>query len=443
MRIRVLGFWFWLRASYWFVPALMAVLAVGLATLTLTLDRRLGSAGVRALSWTYAGGPEGARAVLSTIAGSMITVAGLTFSVTMVALSLASSQFGPRLLMNYMRDTGNQVVLGTFVATFLYCLVVLRTVSGDGDLVLVPHLSVTVAVGLAVASLGVLIYFIHHAAVSIRVETVIASVVRDLLDAIDRLYPEEIGRDTPSRGDGAVQEVASRARAEARPVAASRSGYVRAIDGDALVELARGRDLIVVLDRRPGHFVVEGSPVARAWPGERLDDDVRSAIRAALVLGSERTPEQDVEFAVNQLVEVALRALSPGVNDPFTAIACVDHLGAALSRLARREMPSAFRLDGEGRLRVLATTVEFAGVAGAAFDQIRQAARGNAAVTVRLLETIAGLLEHARRPADRLALRRQAGMLHRGALEAVAEGWDRAAVEERFQAVGEQDDHRR
>ncbi len=145
------------------------------------------------LGWIYTRGPDGARAVLSTIAGSMITVAGVVFSVTIVALSLASNQFGPRLLRNFMRDRGNQIVLGTFVATYLYCLLVMRTVQGMDGSQFVPHLSVTVAILMAVASLGVLIYFIHHVAVSIQAPELIANVAHELHEAIDRLFPEELG----------------------------------------------------------------------------------------------------------------------------------------------------------------------------------------------------------------------------------------------------------
>jgi uncharacterized membrane protein len=434
VRVRLLALWFLVRGSYWFVPALMAGGAVVLSAATIAIDDRVPARAVAGLAWVYTGGPDGARTLLSTVAASMITVAALTFSITMVTLSQASSQFGPRLLTSFMRDTGNQVVLGTFVATFIYCVLVLRTVRAAPEFV--PHVSITVAVALAVAALGVLIYFIHHVALGIQADEVIAVVARDLDGAIDVLFPETSG-EGPARSPAPRAEIPPAFEREARPVPARDSGYVRTIDTDGLMRLATERDLLIRLAYRPGHFVVRGSRLARAWPPDRVDDEVAEAIRKTFLLGEQRTLEQDVEYAVGQLVEVALRALSPGVNDPFTAIRCVDRLGAALRRLAERTIPSPYRHDDAGTLRVVADAVDFAGVVGAAFDQIRQAARANVAVTLRLLESIARVLEGARRQGDREALLRQAAMVCQGAEGAVPQLEDRAAIEERYRRLSD------
>jgi uncharacterized membrane protein len=432
VKVRLSALWFRIRASYWFLPALMAVGVVALFGATVAVDDMLRGRTMASLVWIYAGGPEGARALLSTIAASMITVAALTFSITMVVLSQASSQFGPRLLINFMRDTGNQVVLGTFIATFLYCVLVLRTVRAEP--VFVPHVSVTVAIALAIAGLGLLIYFIHHVAVGIHVDNVIAAVARDLDAAIDHLFPEMLGRE-PVRDDNPRPEVRAAFEREARLVPAQASGYIRAIDGDGLMGLATERDLVIQLFYRPGHFVMRGSRLARVWPLDRGDESALEAIRRVFLLGEQRTLEQDVEFAVDQLVEIALRALSPGVNDPFTAIRCVDRLGEALRRLAERNIPSRYRYDAAHTLRVITEAVDFAGVVDAAFDQVRQAARANVAVTLRLLETITVVLEGVKRKGDREALLRQAVMVHRAAGEAVAVAEDRAAIEERYRRL--------
>ena len=326
-------FWEELRESYWGVPSVMAALSIGLAFATVAVDRAIQDRWVREAEWLYTGGPEGARAVLATVAGSMITVAGVAFSVLIVALSLASSQFGPRLLRTFMRDRGHQLVLGTFTATFLYCLLVLRTVRDLDDREFVPNMSVTVAVLLAVCSLGVLIYFIHHAAVSIQASHVIAEVGGELHACIDRLFPEELGQET--RGAEPEEDaVPASFEREARPVAAAGDGYVQAVENDQLLKLAAEHDLLVRLARRPGHFVVKGSSLAHVWPGERLNEALAGRLRATFQLGPRPTPTQDVEFAVEQLVEVAVRALSAGVNDPFTATTCVDRLGAALWALS-------------------------------------------------------------------------------------------------------------
>ena len=426
----LLKYWGRVSGSFWFVPLLMAGGAIALAYASLALDRTVTDRWLQAQSWVYTGGAEGATVMLGTIASSMITIAGVVFSMTLVALSLASSQLGPRLLRSFMTDKTNQLVLGTFVATFLYSLMVLRAIRRADEGIFVPHLSVAFGVLLAVASLGVLVYFIHHVAVSIQADIVVARVGAELAEGIDRLFPEGIGESTHQQAN--VPETFDR---DCSPIGATEDGYVQLIDGDALLALAVEKDLVLRVERRPGHFVVKGRPVALAWPGNRVDERIKEQINDAFVLGSHRTPVQDVEFSINQLVEIAVRALSPGINDPFTAVACVDRLGAALSRLAQREMPSSRRYDAERRLRVVTPATAFADVADAAFDQVRQYARTSAAVTIRLLETIAVVADFAHRPEDRAALRRHAEMIARGSLEGLPEKADRLAVETRLLAA--------
>ena len=218
------------------------------------------------LSWVYTGGPEGARAVLSTIAGSMITVAGVTFSITIVALTLASQQFGPRLLRSFLRDLGNQIVLGTFVSTFIYCLLVLRTVRGNDDAQFVPHLAVTLGVLLAMLSLGVLIFFIHHVSMSIQASQIIANVAADLEGAVARLFPERLGHErTPVTANTTALPVDFEESASAVP--ADSNGYVQAIDEDALMTLATERDVVLRIDAEPGRFVRCGTALVRVRPG--------------------------------------------------------------------------------------------------------------------------------------------------------------------------------
>ncbi|MDQ3169892.1 MAG: DUF2254 domain-containing protein, partial [Acidobacteriota bacterium] len=303
--------WEALRATYWAVPSMMVVGALALSAGMVQLDRATGAQLLDRLSWVYTGGPEGARAVLSTIAASMITVAGVTFSITIVALALASQQFGPRLLRNFLRDRGNQVVLGTFVSTFVYSLMVLRTVRGGDDSEFVPNLSVTAAVMLALFSLGVLIYFIHHVSVSIQASQIIANVASDLEEAIDRLFPERVDEDVPS----VSHEPPPADPGASESLRSHRSGYVQAIDGTRLMKAAAARDLVVRIEAGPGTFVREGSSLLRLW-GRGAADDGADAVRAAFVIGADRTGAQDISFFVEQLVELAVRALSPGVNDP-------------------------------------------------------------------------------------------------------------------------------
>lgn len=430
---RLLNWWQLLHSSFWFIPGVMSVGAVALAFGTVALDRAKSAAWRESFGFLYSGGAEGASTVLGTVAGSMITIAGVVFSMTLIALSLASSQLGPRLLRNFMRDAVNQVVLGTFVATFLYCLLVLRTIRRAEEALFVPHLAVTLGVVLAVVSVGVLIYFIHHISLSIQADQVVARVGRELMRGIDDLFPDRV--------DPAVQDGSQKPEGaglpdefdeEAREVLASEDGYVRSVDVDALMELATEADIVFMVDRGPSTYVVEHQPLVRLWPAVRVTERLRSGVNTAFTLGGSRTPGQDIEFSVDQIVEIAVRALSPGINDPFTAVRCVDQLASALSRMARRKIPSPFHYDERGRLRVVYFVVSFADFADSAFHQIRQNARTNAAVTIRLMEAITTVATFAERRADREALRRHAGMIVRGAREGLPEENDRRGVNQTY-----------
>lgn len=436
MKARLVSWWNSLNTSFWFVPALMVVAAISLSFVMIALDRLAEDRVIQPLGWIWSGGPEGARGLLSTIAGSMITVASVVFSITIVSLTLASTQFGPRLVRNFIVDKGNQLVLGTFVATFTYCLLVLRTVRGGTDFEFVPHFAITLALVLALVNIGVLIYFIHHEARMIQAPHVIALVARDLDESIDNLFPEQLGHSEPGpHGHDLEQEAPKEFARQARPVTANHEGYLQAIDAEGLMHLARQNDLRIVLRYRPGGFIVQGSTIMEVWPQKRVSEDLLLQLSATFLLGPARTPAQDLEFAVRQLVEIAMRALSPGINDPFTAMACVDRLGAALCRLAGREIPSPYRYDAENKLRVVADAVTFASVTDAAFNQIRQYGRSSAAVTIHLLDMLAVIAERIQRKEDRAALRRQALMIKRGSETALPEEQDRKDVELRYQAV--------
>ena len=436
MKALLLKYWDRLRSSFWFVPAAMACLAAALALSAVAIDRAVTDDWLERLGWSYSGGAEGAGLLLGTVAGSMIAIAGTVFSMTLVAMSLASSQLGPRLLRNFMRDTANQVVLGTFVATFVYCLLVLRTIRRADEVAFVPHLSVSIGVLLAMVSIGVLIYFIHHVSVSIQADEVVARVGRELEDGIDRLFPGRLGKagaEAPALP--AELDLPAAFAREARPVGAAEDGYLQLIDGDALMALASREDLLLRLERRPGHYLVKGQTMVMVWPADRVTDTLVEQLNDAFVFGNQRTATQDVEFSLHQLVEIAVRALSPGINDPFTAIACLDRLGSALCRLARRDAPSPLRHDDEGRLRLVAPGSSFAGIVDAAFNQIRQSARSNPAVAIRMLDVIAQIAGHVQHTRDAACLRRHAGMIVSGSRDAVPEADDRRAVEARFTAA--------
>lgn len=438
MKIRLLNIWEEVRSSYWFIPGMMAAAAILLSFLTIYFDTLFEAEVIRTIGFFWAGSPDGARELLSTISGSMITVAGVVFSITLVALSNASSQFGPQLLRNFMRDTGNQVVLGTFIASFVYSLLVLRTIRG-GDDEFVPYISVSISILLALAGLGVLIYFIHHVALSIQAPVIISRVAHDLFQTIDRLYPIEIGHEPPEeKKEDGEHDLPGNFKEEAFEIVANNSGYLQAIDNEALMEVAKGNDLFICIKYRPGHFVIKGKDLALIWPEGRMSPAIEEKIVKAFIIGRQRTHTQDVEFAINQMVEVAVRSLSTGINDPFTAITCIDWLGAALAKLSERDFPSPFRYDREGRLRIVVEhPVNFQGLVDAAFNQIRQNASQSLAVRIRLLEAIAILKEHVEDEEHLQALIRQAKMIESSRAVEIPEREDRRDVQERYQEVME------
>lgn len=429
MKVLFFKYWDLARTSFWFLPILMTASAMALAYMTVALDAPLRNWLQQTWGWTFGGGAEGASAVLASIASSMITIAGVVFSMTLVALSLASSQLGPRMLRNFMRDTTTQVVLGTFVATFLYCLLVLRTIHSADGTDFVPHLAVSLGVLLAVVSMGVLIYFIHHVSVSIQANEIVARIGTELFEGLERLFPEDTSREAlRAQAKAPDADFLNAFDWEANAVGANGDGYLQFVDIEELKALAMEEDVVLRLEQSPGHYVVAGQPLVVVWPGNRVTEHLSARIHGAFVLGNQRTPRQDIDCAVYQLVEIALRALSPAMNDPFTAIACVDHLGSALCRLARREMPSPYIHDEQHRLRVITPAITFATISNAAFDQIRQYARSSAAVTIRLLETIAVIAEFAHRPEDLAALQRHAEMIARSSHDNLPEIEDRRAV---------------
>lgn len=423
--------WERVRTSYWFVPTLLSTVAAVASVLMQRLDYAVGASLPANAWWLYGGDASGARTVLGAVSGSMITVASVVFSITIVTLTLASAQFGSRLLRTFIRDRGNQIVLGVFIATFLYSLLVLRSVRGSEGTEFVPYLSVTLAVALAIASVGVLIYFIHHVSVSIQADQVVAAVAGEVNESIQRLFPEQLGG---SPGDVAPHRQAPTLpdAADARVVRAGRDGYVQAIDADRLLELAHDHDLVLELVVRPGAFLAESSPILCGWPRDRVGDTLAADLSRTFVLGPHRSLTQDAEYGFHQLVEIAVRALSPGINDPFTAMSCLDRLGAVLCRLTGKRFPSAYRYDDEGTLRVVAETPTFAEFLDSALNQIRHNAASSPAVLIRLLEVVTRVAESARTDDQRAALRVHARLTREIGMREFSEERDRTTLDQHY-----------
>lgn len=424
------------RSSYWCIPSLMAILAMLLAVAMTELDRHNSRHHTIDLSWLELTGAEGAQRILSIVASSMITVTGIVFSVTIVTLSLTSQQFGPRLLQNFLRQHSNQFVLGMVTSTYLYCLLVLRSFRLDStDFASVPHLSLLIAFVLAIVCVALLIFFIHNVAKSIQVTNVIDSVSRELSNRIQLFFPKKIQssavlKETEFAMSDSLPDHFSET---AQPVPSSRNGYLQAIDLSGLLEFTRNKGLVVRQCHRLGHFIVAGMPLLEVWPGEKAEsEELTHTLQSFFYLGHKRTPEQDIEFLIEELVEIACRALSPGVNDPFTAISCVNQLGAALCDLAQRAFPPIHQCDSDGQVRVVGYPVTFDCLVDASFRQIRQYSRGHVSVMIRMLEVIRVIIPFTHYPAQRDALLKHAVLIEKQCHGALAEEADREDVHERY-----------
>ena len=423
-----------LRTTLWVVPAMMVVGAVALFALTYALDRAAAAGDLTFPGWVSAGGADAARQVLIGLAAAIITVAGVVFSVTILALQLASQQFGPRMLRNFIRDLGTQASLGAFVATFVYAMLALASVGQLAHGEFVPHLSVTVALGLTLVDLGVLIYFINHVAKSIQLTSVVSGIARDFRSTLEDLLADAAAVRSPSDTiEQRLSGVRTRLEREGASVPATGSGFLQAVGHDRLVRIAASTDAVIALSKRPGQFIVEGQPLAMVWPPDAAAA-VAEALARAHIVGPNRTLTQDLALPVDQLVEVAIRALSPAVNDTFTALTCIDWLGDCLCRAARAPLPDGIYRAPDGVVRLVDPVITFERLLKGSYDKIRQAGRGMPAVLIRQLDNLrrvsdAGATSHS----DIIA--HQAAMILRAGEESVPEESDRRDVQLAYAAL--------
>jgi uncharacterized membrane protein len=387
--------WNEVRDSLWFLPAVLTLAGAALAVLMVGLDQQDVLPEETAPLWLMTGSSDGARGVLSAIASGIITVTGVVFSVTIVALQLASTQYTPRVLRNFTADRASQMVLGVFIGTFTYSLLVLRVVRGEEPTAMengeyfIPHLSIVVAVVLALVSIGFLIFFINHLARSIQASVLIARVTEETLRTMERLLPARFG-------EAADDDVASATpAAQGSIITANSSGYVQAIDHDAVSKILEdGGGVTVRLERQVGEFILPGAAVATVWPAmptDHEDSPVVQHVRAAYLMGSERTPYMDLEHGVIELADIAVKALSPGINDPTTAVLCVDRLSELLLAFARQEPPRRVRRHNGGRGILIIPRTEFDRLADLALDQVRHFGVGDPRFAIALLDRLAEL----------------------------------------------------
>ncbi|MEO8287274.1 MAG: DUF2254 domain-containing protein [Chloroflexota bacterium] len=412
-----------LQGGLWFVPSLVVALLIGLAYLMVWLDRTVGNSVAANLPLVFEAGPEGTRDMLSTIAGSMLTVASVAFSFTIVVFSFASSQYASRTLHSFMDDNTNQIVLGTLLGSFVYCLLILRTTRIENDQDFVPVLSATFALLLAIVDLMLFILFIHHVSESIQAYHIINRVGQATNKAIIGLYPEHMQRrDAQDDSDERV------AAFEMSEVLAGQSGYIQMVYGRQLLDMAVRHDLVVVLHKSVGNFVLKNELLATVGPADRVSDDLVRQIRDAFASGPHRTIYQDPLYGMLQLSDIAIKALSPAINDPNTAVMALNEMSLVLRQLAARELPRHVLLDKNGQARIIAPVLTFDAMAAHAFDQVRRYGMGDATIPAKMLDVIAEIAERCDLPGQRAVLKEHVKAIMRDADRHIENERDRAQI---------------
>lgn len=414
--------------------AVLVALAV-----TLALDGLFGEPPIALPYWLSVGNIDDARAILGAILGSVSTVLALIFSVTLLVFSTAASQFGPRLMPHFLRDRSMQVTLGLFLATFLHCLATFVVTGHRGNAAFVPQLTLLTTIGLVFASFGYLFVYNNRVAQAIQTNNVLPRIVENLYAAISELgTPRVIETSAASapQASETAEKMRIRCAAEGSSVLAATSGYVQRIDHDRLVRAADRNDAVVRMAFRPGQFVLEGEALAHVLPPAR-GVELAAEIRDTVMIGQHRTLEQDIEFAFAQLSEIAIRALSPAINDTYTGLICIDWLGDALRMLVGFPMSDGAWRTRQGQLRLLIPPLRIERIIHGAFDLIREAGANSPAVTIRLLQTYARLAPQLRNAEQRQAVLEQAEATQEGASRMREVGLDREAVDAAYRLARE------
>lgn len=416
---RVLARWEQISYSLWLIP-LVLLLAAGL----------LAEALIDVPADPFSGRSDGGEAIslVSTLLSAMITVLAMVVSITMVVLSVAATQLGPRLIRLFIGDLRTQTSLGVFGATIGYLLLLLRGLDGDMSQAEVPHLAVNIAGLLSLGCVVVLLFFVHHLARSIVADTVVHRVGDELDDAMLRLSPRAVS---------AEDACAPRPHGEGAAFSLRHGGYIQVIDYWGLVACARAAGAVITLEVRPGNHVLPGGVHGAVHPPSAMSERLARRIDRSVVVGDVRTARQDLEFGLRQLVEIGLRALSAGINDPFTAMLVIDRLTASLTLMMTQPLGARVLRDKADTVRVIAVTSDFAGLMDAAFSQIRQSSAGHVAILARLLESLGKLAPHARDEDQRRVLRLHLRMIGDLARATVTEPFDREALRVRDKAARE------
>ncbi|HSN78342.1 MAG TPA: DUF2254 domain-containing protein [Anaerolineae bacterium] len=408
--------WDRLKVSFWFTPLVMALGAVLLAWVMYWIDGLIPNEVLEESRFVLAGTPNEMRSSLLNIAGTVLATAGVVFTLLTLPLSTVAAQYGSRLLRLFLGDRTAQFVLGMFVATFVYCIFAALSIPPTEVELESPQLTATVAVYLMLVTFATLILLVQHISTMLQAPNIAAAAGAELLAVARAEISEDTTHsaadqgllETPAGATGAPEALAEK---EGYPVPVTEAGYIQYMDPEMLLALAREKNLVIHLLHRPGHFVGIGAVVALVWPVGQVDPKVAARVRSACQLGNVRTPTQDVEYAVNQLTEMAVRAMSPAINDPFTAMTCLDHMGVGLVEFIRRGEQGSHCYDRDGRLRLILQPVTFAALLGAAFDMLRHASCDNASVLLHMLHVIESIGQAAQAPAARQELLRHVNLI--------------------------------
>jgi uncharacterized membrane protein len=424
--------WQEVRSSFWFLPSLIVAVSIAIAVVLIDADSAGSDRWLVQWPRLFGAGADGARGMMSTIAGSMMTVVGVAFSMILVVLVLASSQYTSRILRNFMRSRVTQVVLGIFAGIFTYCLIVLRTIRGGDEGAFVPSLAVFFGFVLALGGVGALIFFIHHIASSIQASNIIASVAQETIQAIERLFPGQFGYGPGDDDDD--HPLPPLNERTWRAVLARTSGYIQSVNNAAILRIAREKKTIVRMEHGIGDFVVQNTVLVSLALKDAPDKETIATLQATFSISRHRTVEQDAAFGIRQIVDVALKALSPGINDTTTAVTCVDYLTAILARLVPLQIPSLYRHEN-GELRVIAKGPSFEGLLAESFDQIRGSAKCDVVILSRMLNALQTLAGLTTGPQRRRALSEQVQWIAEQAEHTIELPHDRARIDTQLARV--------
>lgn len=419
--------WDRLQSSYWFLPMVSAVVMAVLAHVLLRIDFVTDSTQFRHSYLVVQADTDALRSLVVSLAATTLTTGGIVFTLLTLPLSIVVAQFGSRLVRVYLRDRTTQVVLATFAGTFIYCVVLALAMPAANVEPDPPVLSATFALFLSVVCFASLVVLVHHIGVTLQAPNIVAAASRDLQSVVASVV-EQSRRELAFGNRDDTQALSEQIEREGKPIRANRVGYVQFVDVERLLPQAARRDLMLRLVHNPGDFVETGDLLAYVWPPERVPPWYMSMVQRSFYVGNQRMPNQDMVYAVNQVMEVGVRALSSAINDPYTAMTALDHIAAGLGAYAENVFDHSGYFDGKGKLRVLYTPTNFSDLVDAAYELPRLSIGNNKVLYLHLLEGIASIARRTENPTRLAALLEHVSLVEKQvALQSMVES-DRNAI---------------